>query len=202
MGHPIPEDFYCSRVEEEKTNKNKLIKMNTAGSSSSRFAPQLSFFLPTASHSFFFYRSKSALEIPSFGSHISTAHSTVTVEDSAVDKAPTASQLPAPTNSMPQKGTHLSLDLQRRPDKSTQPQSYVPKQTTGPLLEWDWDVEHEDRKQERKADASLRGAAPFEVDRRVLKDVVRERMGVEVGRIKFMSAGKPYRALRPLLPVR
>lgn len=92
---------------------------------------------------------------------------------------------------MPQKGTNLSLNLQQRPEKSTQPQPNVSKQPTGPLLEWDWDVEHEDRKQERKGDAALRGAAPFEVDRRVLKDVVRERMGVEVGRIKFLSAGKP-----------
>lgn len=35
----------------------------------------------------------------------------------------------------------------------------------------------------------MRDSAPFEVDRRLLKDVVREKMGVEVGRIKFLSAG-------------
>jgi len=58
-----------------------------------------------------------------------------------------------------------------------------------PSLVWDWDIEHEDRKRERKVDATLRGAAPFEVDRRALKDVVREKMGSEVGRIKFLSAG-------------
>ncbi len=91
---------------------------------------------------------------------------------------------------MPQKGTNLSLNLQQKSEKATQPQLHVPLQTTGPLLEWDWDIEHEDRRQERKADSALKGAAPFEVDRRVLKDVVRERMGVEVGRIKFLSAGK------------
>jgi hypothetical protein len=56
-------------------------------------------------------------------------------------------------------------------------------------LVWDWDIEHADRKRERQEDAALRDQAPFEVDRRLLKDVVREKMGVEVGRIRFLSAG-------------
>ncbi|KAH7924932.1 hypothetical protein BV22DRAFT_1012251 [Leucogyrophana mollusca] len=55
---------------------------------------------------------------------------------------------------------------------------------------WDWDVEHEDRRREAKADAALHGAQPFQVDRRVLKDVVREKMDCEVGRITFLSSGK------------
>jgi len=59
-----------------------------------------------------------------------------------------------------------------------------------PPLQWDWDIEHEDRRREREADAKMRDAAPFEVDRRLLKDVVREKMGKEVGRIKFLSAGE------------
>jgi len=59
-----------------------------------------------------------------------------------------------------------------------------------PPLRWDWEIEHADRKKERKADAALHGATPFEVDRRVLKDVVREKMGVDVGRITFLSAGE------------
>jgi hypothetical protein len=57
-------------------------------------------------------------------------------------------------------------------------------------LEWDWDVEHADRELERKADAALHGTTPFQVDRRVLKDVVRENMGVDVGRITFLSSGE------------
>ncbi|TEB31932.1 hypothetical protein FA13DRAFT_1754691 [Coprinellus micaceus] len=57
-----------------------------------------------------------------------------------------------------------------------------------PPLVWDWDIEHADRKRERQEDAALRDQAPFEVDRRLLKDVVREKMGVEVGRIRFLSA--------------
>ena len=57
------------------------------------------------------------------------------------------------------------------------------------VIEWDWDTEHHDRNLEAKADAALHGAQPFQVDRRVLKDVVRETMGCEVGRIKFLSSG-------------
>jgi hypothetical protein len=57
-------------------------------------------------------------------------------------------------------------------------------------LQWNWDIEHADRKKERKADAALHGATPFEVDRRVLKDIVREKMGVDVGLITFLSAGE------------
>lgn len=58
------------------------------------------------------------------------------------------------------------------------------------LLEWDWDVEHDDRKREEVADAALHGATPFQVDRRMLRDVVREKSGVDVGRIIFLSACK------------
>ncbi|EPQ53549.1 hypothetical protein GLOTRDRAFT_116957 [Gloeophyllum trabeum ATCC 11539] len=68
-----------------------------------------------------------------------------------------------------------------------------------PVIEWDWDVEHEDRKREKKADAAIHGAAPFEVDRRVLKDVVQEKMGTEVGRIVFLSAGTFHKAYSILL---
>lgn len=56
-------------------------------------------------------------------------------------------------------------------------------------LRWDWATEHADRKKERKADATLHGTTPFEVDRTVLKDIVREKMGVDVGLITFLSAG-------------
>jgi hypothetical protein len=58
-------------------------------------------------------------------------------------------------------------------------------------LEWDWDVEHADRDLEREADAVLHGATPFQVDRRVLKDVVREKMSSDVGRITFLTSGEP-----------
>ncbi|CAK5272451.1 unnamed protein product [Mycena citricolor] len=63
-----------------------------------------------------------------------------------------------------------------------------------PPLEWDWDIEHADRKLERQADAALHGATPFEVDRRVLKDVVLEHMRVPVARIVFLSAGTFHKA--------
>ncbi|KAI0372046.1 hypothetical protein BV20DRAFT_940941 [Pilatotrama ljubarskyi] len=58
-----------------------------------------------------------------------------------------------------------------------------------PHLVWDWDIEHADRQAERKADAAVHGAIPFEVDRKLLKDIVQERMGAEVARIKFLGAG-------------
>ncbi|KAF7350304.1 hypothetical protein MVEN_01334500 [Mycena venus] len=70
-----------------------------------------------------------------------------------------------------------------------------------PALEWDWDVEHADRKREAAADAALAhsnaasaSSMPFEVDRRVLKDVVLEHMGSEVARIEFLSAGTFHKA--------
>ncbi|KAJ7624922.1 hypothetical protein FB45DRAFT_924537 [Roridomyces roridus] len=63
-----------------------------------------------------------------------------------------------------------------------------------PPLEWDWDIEHADRKLEREADAALHGATPFEVDRRILKDVVLEHMKTPVARIMFLSAGTFHKA--------
>ncbi|PFH45421.1 hypothetical protein AMATHDRAFT_184595 [Amanita thiersii Skay4041] len=63
-----------------------------------------------------------------------------------------------------------------------------------PQLEWDWEREHADRKLEAKADVALHGSIPFQVDRKVLKDVVRERIGVEVGNIKFLSSGTFHQA--------
>lgn len=66
----------------------------------------------------------------------------------------------------------------------------TPTSPRRPPLQWNWEVEHADRKKERKADAALHGATPFEVDRKVLKDIVREKMGVDVGLITFLSAGE------------
>ncbi|KAG2140676.1 hypothetical protein DEU56DRAFT_980054 [Suillus clintonianus] len=62
------------------------------------------------------------------------------------------------------------------------------------FIQWDWDTEHHDRRLEAKADAALHGAQPFQVDRRVLKDVVREMTGCEVGRINFLSSGTFHKA--------
>lgn len=68
-------------------------------------------------------------------------------------------------------------------------------------LQWDWDLEHADRALERKADAVSHGATPFQVDRRVLKDVVRENMDVEVGRINFLSSGVLHLFIIALFPI-
>ena len=75
--------------------------------------------------------------------------------------------------------------------------------TTAPLspMIWSWTREHADRRREREADEGLHGrhgathyiygshSVPFEVDRRLLRDSVREKMGEEVGGIEFLSAG-------------
>ncbi|KAJ6476934.1 hypothetical protein C8R45DRAFT_833687 [Mycena sanguinolenta] len=63
-----------------------------------------------------------------------------------------------------------------------------------PALEWDWEIEHEDRQREAQADAALHGALPFEVDRRILRDVVMEHMKTPVARIEFLSAGTFHKA--------
>ncbi|KAF5383255.1 hypothetical protein D9615_004905 [Tricholomella constricta] len=62
------------------------------------------------------------------------------------------------------------------------------------MPEWNWEIEHADRRREARADAALHGATPFQVDRRVLKDVVRENKGIDVGRIEFLSAGTFHKA--------
>ncbi|EGO03333.1 hypothetical protein SERLA73DRAFT_101409 [Serpula lacrymans var. lacrymans S7.3] len=74
------------------------------------------------------------------------------------------------------------------------PFSPAPASTSKIAVVWDWDVEHDDRKREARADAALHGAQPFQVDRRLLKDVVREKMGTDVGRITFLSAGTFHKA--------
>ncbi|ESK87067.1 phosphotransferase family protein [Moniliophthora roreri MCA 2997] len=66
-------------------------------------------------------------------------------------------------------------------------------------LEWDWVIEQADRQREARIDASLHGATPFEVDRKVLKDVVREKMNVEVVRIEFLSSGTFHKAYLVIL---
>lgn len=63
--------------------------------------------------------------------------------------------------------------------------------TTGkPSLAWSWPLEHEDRKKEAQADAAVHGAPPFQVDRKLLKDIVQEKMKRDVVRIRFLGAGK------------
>ncbi|KAH9912436.1 uncharacterized protein B0H18DRAFT_1054066 [Fomitopsis serialis] len=63
-----------------------------------------------------------------------------------------------------------------------------------PPFVWDWDIEHADRKAETKADAAVHGAPPFQVDRKLLKDIVHEKMGENVVRIKFLGAGTFHKA--------
>lgn len=66
---------------------------------------------------------------------------------------------------------------------------------TKELLVWDWDIEHDDRKRETRMDKAVHHAQPFQVDRRVLKEVVQDKLGMEVSRIVFLNAGKSFRCL-------
>lgn len=74
-----------------------------------------------------------------------------------------------------------------------------PNDSLNPPIEWDWDAEHADREKERKADATMMHMhnGPFQVDRKLLKDVVREKMECEVGRIQFLSSGESLRSENP-----
>lgn len=74
-------------------------------------------------------------------------------------------------------------------NKSADPTMITKPEQQRTVVEWNWEIEHADRKREREMDAALHLNAPFEVDRRVLKDVVKEKMSTDVGRIKYLSAG-------------
>lgn len=92
--------------------------------------------------------------------------------------------------SMHTNGYNVSVDLSANSSVITDSVSLPAQQNSEPLIVWDWDVEHKDRRREAEADAWMHGAQPFEVDRKILKDVVKEKMGSEVGRIKFISSGE------------
>jgi hypothetical protein len=63
------------------------------------------------------------------------------------------------------------------------------KPATASTTEWDWNLEHADRKREVKADSAVHGAPPFHVDRNILRDVIREKLDCRVGRITFLNSG-------------
>jgi hypothetical protein len=66
------------------------------------------------------------------------------------------------------------------------------------VIEWDWALEHADRKHEAKADSAVHGAPIFNVDRNILRDVIKEKMECRVGRIMFLSSGARGFLLFPL----
>jgi hypothetical protein len=98
------------------------------------------------------------------------------------------------------KDNHTASDSAKTTTTSSSTLTMISTAPVAPLI-WSWPHEHADRKREREADESLHGrhgtthyiygshSMPFEVDRKLLKDLVREKMGDEVGRIEFMSAG-------------
>lgn len=198
MGHPYPENQSRSRgnlnLDVGKTNRDKHMNMEESPSRSVLITPCS--LPPTIHHPL---KTSQILSIEPAKLLYGLALQPVNpvrdpeVRASTTDKPNSASssQL-SPTSVMPRNGNNtLSLNFDHHEATTThvKKRSRHEMATAKPALEWDWDVEHEDRRREKKADASLRGAAPFEVDRKVLKDIVREKMGLEVGRIKFLSAG-------------
>ncbi|KAF5350778.1 hypothetical protein D9758_010343 [Tetrapyrgos nigripes] len=83
----------------------------------------------------------------------------------------------------------LSLELGSEYHTTPGPVDSQPPSPEEDVLEWSWEAEHADRKREANIDASMHHATPFEVDRKLLKDVVFEKMGVPVLRILFLSSG-------------
>ncbi|OCH93356.1 hypothetical protein OBBRIDRAFT_790383 [Obba rivulosa] len=87
---------------------------------------------------------------------------------------------------------HAPIDL---PDTPRPPEAFdhftamQADRCSKPPLQWDWDLEHEDRKKEAKADAAVHNAQPFQVDRKLLKDIVQTTMSADVARIQFLGAG-------------
>jgi hypothetical protein len=65
-------------------------------------------------------------------------------------------------------------------------------------IEWDWALEHTDRRREAKVDSAVHGAPPFQVDRNILRDVIKEKLECRVGRITFLSSGARGFLLFPL----
>jgi hypothetical protein len=83
----------------------------------------------------------------------------------------------------------------------SQPSSFTSLNATKPsVVQWDWNLEQADRKREAKADSAVHGAqpGPFLVDRSLLRDVIREKLGCRVGRITFLNSGASSWPLFPL----
>ena len=99
----------------------------------------------------------------------------------------------------------LSFPLPTPPILSPVPplMSGRPRDTQPPSkkLEWDWDLEHQDRAKETRADRAVHNAQPFLVDRRILKNVVEEKFLVGVARIVFLSSGKFHGSTEYLPPL-
>ncbi|KAK7437467.1 hypothetical protein VKT23_018538 [Stygiomarasmius scandens] len=88
----------------------------------------------------------------------------------------------------------LSLELGCEYHTTPEPVVSQPPSPDEDVLEWSWEAEHADRKREANLDASMHHETPFEVDRKLLKDVVFEKMGVAVLRIMFLSSGTFHKA--------
>ena len=189
MGHPYLENYHSEgNSNRERTNQDKQMDMEESAKSVLTLPSHQPLSL-IFTHCLFpcslapFPKSPAALRC---GLVFQSLNLTRDSDQPTADKRNSASHS-TKTFVMPRHGSNNSQSIHS--SENLHQNRHASQESVKPPLVWDWDIEHEDRKRERKADATLRGAAPFEVDRRALKDVVHEKMGLEVGRIKFLSAG-------------
>ena len=76
-------------------------------------------------------------------------------------------------------------DFSKTPGTSSQLEH--PPALTPSKLEWDLDIDLADRAREKRHDGA---DTSFQVDRRIMRDIVKEKLGQEVARIRFISSGK------------
>ncbi|KAI9063538.1 hypothetical protein FKP32DRAFT_1685924 [Trametes sanguinea] len=150
-------------------------------------APATARYSPSRPHKLDLYHLLCAVDpSPRPGLHRTHSYST----DSSRTSSSAASAPVSPRDQLATSRSRSENAIHPAPRHSSPAQSmHPPESPEKPRLVWDWDIEHADRQAERKADAAVHGAIPFEVDRKLLKDIVQERMGAEVARIKFLGAG-------------
>lgn len=107
-----------------------------------------------------------------------------------------------PTLVFPSSVTREVIASKAQPTSKSLPEPSLPpisptqtKKKPVKKLEWDWALEHADRARESRLDAAGGVGDIFQIDRKALRDVVKEKMGGEVVRIRFISSGSsstPY----------
>lgn len=109
---------------------------------------------------------------------------------------------PKPAQVLPSSATREAIASKAQPTSKSLPDPSPPptsptqtKKKPVKKLEWDWALEHADRTRELRLDAAGGVGDIFQIDRKALRDAVKEKMGGEVVRIRFISSGSsstPY----------
>lgn len=103
---------------------------------------------------------------------------------------------PKPAQVLPSSATREAIASKAQPTSKSLPDPSPPptsptqtKKKPVKKLEWDWALEHADRTRESRLDAAGGVGDIFQIDRKALRDAVKEKMGGEVVRIRFISSG-------------